>query len=97
MKVTDALAIIGSLAWVYPLIQWINEKLMRTELEIITHKELEIGYSTFGPILNLKMAFSASKDDAFVKEVAIELVHESNQIEKYKWDWFEEIIMEVHD
>jgi hypothetical protein len=96
MTTIDTLAIIGALAWIYPLAQWLNDKLLRTELDIIMHKELEVGYSVLGPIINLNIAFSASKDDAFIKDVTIQLTHESNQTELYKWEWFEELIMEVH-
>jgi hypothetical protein len=64
-------------------------------LEIITHKVIEIGYTFFGPIINLDFAFSATKDDAFIKNITVELNHESKQIEQFKWEWFEEKLMEM--
>lgn len=95
MTITDVLAIIGALAWIYPLIIWLDKRFTKTELEIINHKELQIGYTSYGPIINIDIALSASKEDAFVKEISIELRHESNQIENFKWEWFEENLMEI--
>jgi hypothetical protein len=95
MTVIDILAIVGALSWTYPLIVWLDKRLTRTQLEIINHKKLQVGYTSFGPILNIDLAFSASKDDAFVKEVAVVLRHESNQTENFKWEWFEENLMEI--
>lgn len=95
MTVTDILAIIGALSWIYPLVIWLDKRLTKTELEIINHKELQVGFTYYGPIINIDMALSASKEDAFVKEISIQLKHESNQIENFKWEWFEENLMEI--
>lgn len=95
MTLTDFLAIIGALSWLYPLIMWLDKRLTKTQLEIINHKQLQIGYSSFGPIINIDLAFSATKEDAFVKEISIILKHESNQTENFKWEWFEENLMEI--
>jgi len=95
MTVTDILAIIGASSWIYPLIVWLDKRLTKTQLEVINHKQLSIGYTFFGPIMNIDLAFSATKDDAFVKEVLITLTHESNQTEIFKWEWFEEKLMEI--
>lgn len=95
ITITDILAIIGALSWAYPLIIWLDKRFTKTHLEIINHKQLQIGYTSFGPIINIDLAFSATKDDAFVKEVGIVLRHESNQTENFKWEWFEENLMEI--
>ena len=92
---TDILAIIGALSWSYPLVTWLDKRLTKTQLEVLNHKQLQIGYTSFGPIINIDLAFSAAKEDAFVKEVTIILKHESHQTENFKWEWFEENLMEV--
>jgi hypothetical protein len=94
MTVIEILAIIGALSWTYPLIMWLDRRFTRTKMEIINHKEFQIGYTSFGPILNIDLALSASKSDAFVKDISITLKHESNQTEIFKWEWFEENLME---
>jgi len=94
-NLTEILAVIGALSWIYPLVVWLNKKFIKTELEIISHKTIEIGYTYYGPIINIDLAFSASKDDAFIKAITIELNHESHQAENFKWEWFEEKLMEM--
>jgi hypothetical protein len=95
MGLFEVLAIIGALSWVYPLILWIEKKFRKTELRILSHQEIEIGYTTHGPIINLNLAFSAEKDDAFIERIIVELTHESSQKETFHWEWFEERLMEI--
>lgn len=95
MELFEILAIIGALSWLYPLILWIYKKFSKTELSILNHQEIEIGYTTFGPIINLNLAFSAEKEDAFIKSISVDLTHESSQKENFLWEWFEERLMEI--
>jgi hypothetical protein len=55
------LAILGALAWLPQLIIFISKWLTKPKLTIITDKDLEIGYTTFGPIFNFQIAFLAEK------------------------------------
>lgn len=91
----EILAILGALAWTYPLAIWIQKLLTKTKVEILNHKQLEIGFTTNGPIVNIDLAFSATNKDAFIKKVAIELTHESNEKIELLWEWFEEELLEM--
>lgn len=51
MTITDILAIVGALSWTYPLIVWLDKRLTKTQLEIINHKQLQIGYTSYGLML----------------------------------------------
>ena len=95
MEIYKILSILGALAWVYPLAIWIRILLTKTKLEIINHKQLEIGYTTNGPIVNIDLAFSAIDTDAFIKKVSIKLEHENKENIKLQWEWFEEILYEM--
>jgi hypothetical protein len=91
----EILAIIGALAWVYPLAIWIKSLLTKTEVEIINHKDLEIGFTFYGPIINLNLAFSAEHKDAFIKNVQLTIAHEQNETSVFHWEWFEEVLLEM--
>lgn len=95
MNLFDVLAIIGALAWVYPFALWIKNLLIKTEVEVLNHKELEIGFTFYGPIVNLNLAFSAKNKDAFIKNVQLTLTHEKNETHLFHWEWFEEVLLEM--
>ena len=95
MKTIEILAIIGALAWTYPLAIWIKGLLTKTKLEIINHKVIEIGFSSFGPIINLNMAFSALNKEAFIKDIQLTLIHENKETHQFHWEWFEEVLLEL--
>lgn len=89
------LAILGALAWLPHLISLIRNSMVKPNLTIISHKELEVGYTTFGPILNISLAFLAEKKKALIRKIDIELTHEKKETQKFTWDWFEEILLEM--
>jgi hypothetical protein len=90
------LAILGALAWLPQLIIFISKWLTKPKLTIITDKDLEIGYTTFGPIFNFQIAFLAEKKRVLIRKVEIEMTHENNETHNFTWDWFEEILYEVN-
>lgn len=57
MTFYDFLAVLGALAWLPFIIQMIREKLKKPKLKIIPDKQIEIGYTTLGPIFNINIAF----------------------------------------
>ena len=95
MDLFEILAIIGAFAWVYPMAIWMNKLFTKTQVEILNHKELEIGFTSHGPIVNLNMAFSAEHKDAFIKKVQLTIRHEKNETSVFHWEWFEEILLEM--
>ncbi len=95
MDIYKVLAILGALAWIYPLAIWIRSLLTRTKLKIINHKQLEIGYTTNGPIVNIDIAFSSIDKDAFIRKVSIILEHENKENIELQWEWFEEVLLEM--
>jgi hypothetical protein len=95
----EVLAILGALAWLPQVISWIGNWLSKPILTVISDKELEIGYSSFGPIVNIRLAFLSEKKKSLIKSIDIELTHEKNDTQKFSWDWFEETLyhMDVPD
>ncbi|MEO2081475.1 MAG: hypothetical protein ABGW88_08095 [Leeuwenhoekiella sp.] len=95
MEIYKILAILGALAWTYPLVIWISNLFTKTKLEVINHKQLDIGYTTNGPIINIDLAFSAIDKDAFIRAVSIKLEHENKENIELQWEWFEEVLLEM--
>ena len=96
-NLTFIIAIIGALAWLQqPIIGWLKKKYSKPKLTTFIHEDLEIGYTTFGPILNLNIAFSIENKDSLINYIDLRLVHaSSNATFQLKWVWFEEKFMEI--
>ena len=87
----ELLAILGALAWSAPIVvPWLYKRIIKPKLIIITHNVIEIGYTTFGPIVNINMSFLSENKEALIKAIKISLRHENNETHIFEWEWFEE-------
>ncbi len=95
----EILAITGSLAWSWPLIQWIVNISKKPELSLAAHKEVEIGFDEEGPYLDLELAFSAKNKDIFIDDAELIITHENQEIHGFAWSSFAETLlsMEIED
>ena len=85
MTATDWIAIVGALAWLPPIVGAINEWLTRPEVRIITQPAPEIGFTTFGPICNMRLAFSVKNKDLVVTGLKLDITHESGEARIFEW------------
>lgn len=89
------LAVFGALAWLPPIFIAIKNWIIKPKLSIISDKQLEIGYTSYGPIINIDMAFSTERKDTLINKVLLKLVHEKNETHNFIWEWFEETLLEM--
>lgn len=92
LTISDWLAIIGACSWLPTIINWIKEYYTKPKLTIITGNQIEIGFTSFGPIINLGIAFLSETKKSIIKKIELELVHENNDTQFFSWMWFEEIL-----
>lgn len=95
MKIYDILAIIGAFAWLPFIIQLIREKLKKPKLKIIPDNQIEIGYTTLGPIFNINLAFLSEDKSSLITEIHLDLLHESNELNNFIWTWYEESLFQM--
>jgi len=95
LSIFNVLAILGALAWLPSIIVWIKNIFIKPKISIICGSELEVGYTTFGPIINPQLAFISEKKKALINKIEVELTHENNDTQKFTWDWFEETLYTV--
>lgn len=86
------LAVLGALAWLPQIFIFIRNLLIKPNVKIIPENRLEIGYTTFGPIINTCLAIVAENKKALIDKIELELTHENNDTQKFKWKWFEETL-----
>lgn len=95
MSVTDWIAIIGALAWAPQIVTWIRDYLAKPRLTLFPAPAAEIGFSTFGTVLNLTCAISAAVDDAVIERMEADLTHENGQRFTLPWRNLHENIAEI--
>ena len=87
---TFSLALLGALSWLPQLISWINSLFMKPELRFVPDETTEIGYTTFGPILNQYFAISTSRKDALIERIILEVTHEKGEKHSFYWKYLDE-------
>lgn len=85
MTIIDWVAIIGALAWTPHLFSMLKSLFTKSKIRVITERSASIGFTTFGPIFNLGIAFSVSNRDIVVTDLSIRIVHESGEEKLFKW------------
>ncbi len=75
----------GGSIWLPHLIKLIRDVFRRPEIRIIAHQIPQIGYTSFGPIINEAIAFSVRHRDIVISSIKIRLKHESGEEKILSW------------
>lgn len=85
MTLIEFAAVVGALAWLPPIFTTVRNWLTRPQLRVITQVTPEIGFTVFGPILNLRVAFTVTHKDIVITGVRLLLTHESGERKYFSW------------
>ena len=85
MNLIDWLAILGALAWTPHLLNLLRDWLTKSKVRVITQREVELGFTTYGPIFNIRLAFSVENKDIVISDLKIRLTHESGEERVFEW------------
>jgi len=97
MTTTEIVAYIGAAAWLPPIVYWLHNWLVKPIVRIVPEARVELGFTTLGPIFNIRLALSASSKDAVVERMWIELQHESGETRELAWTGMREMFSEITD
>ena len=75
MTPTEIVAYIGAAAWLPQIATWIYRKVVQPIVTIVPDKYAEVGFTSYGPIFNMRMAFSAENKDVIVDGFELLLQH----------------------
>lgn len=81
----DIAAYIGAAAWLPQIGVWAYGRLTTPKLKLVSAKQIEIWFSTFGPGVNATFAFSADRRDALIEKMSLRATHENG--DKRDFDW----------
>ncbi|MGH8373126.1 MAG: hypothetical protein ACRETO_10385 [Gammaproteobacteria bacterium] len=85
MKFIDWVAIIGALAWLPPILGYFRAWLTKPKVRILTNPAPELGFSTYGPILNMRIAFIVERKDIVISGLKMKVRHESGSEQEFVW------------
>ena len=85
MEFIDLIAILGALAWLPHLISLARYWFTRPEVTIITPKSAQLGFTNFGPIFNVPIAFAVKNHDIVISNFRVSIIHESGEERFYEW------------
>lgn len=81
----EVVAILGALAWLPHVLKFLIGVFTRPKIRIIVERTPQIGYTSFGPILNLRIAFSVRRRNIVISSIKIRLKHESGEERILSW------------
>ena len=94
---TEIAAYVGAAAWLPPIAYWIHGWLVKPVVQIVPERQIELGFTTFGPIFNVRVALSARRKDAVIDRMWIELRHEGGELRRLTWTGMRETFSEITD
>jgi hypothetical protein len=94
-SVSEIAAYIGAAAWVPQIISWIYRWFINPEVSIIPDRQVELGFTTFGPIFNIRLALSVNKKATIIDTMEVIIDHEEGDSHHLTWTGMQETIGEI--
>ena len=95
MNFFEFVALLGALAWLPQIITFLINYFKKPKLIIISQKEIELGYTYLGPIINLNLAFLVENVDSLVTKIELQLIHMNKETHQFSWIWLEESLFQA--
>lgn len=95
MTLIDWLAVLGALAWSPHLISLIRNWLTKPEIRVITPRAVSLGFTTYGSILNLHLAFAVKNKDIVISALKLKLKHETGGEKEFEWQGIHQQVMQM--
>ena len=85
MTTAEIAAYIGAAAWLPQIATWLYRRFVRPLITIVPDKYAEVGFTSYGPIFNVRMAFSSERKDVIIDGFEILLEHEDGDTRTVRW------------
>ncbi len=90
-------AYVGAAAWLPQILVLIYRATIKPKVTVVPEKQAEIGYTTYGPIFNLRLAVSSANKDAIIDHVGASIHHEDGSVHEFTWAGMRETFSEIKD
>lgn len=97
LKPEEIAAYIGAAAWIPQIISWLYRALVKSKLLVIPNVFGEIGFTSYGPIFNVRMAFLVENRDLIIDGLGLSIKHEDGEVRDFGWAGLGETFSEITD
>ena len=97
MKPEEIAAYIGAAAWLPQIGVWIYRGLVKPRLRVVPDQFAQVGFTSYGPIFNLRMAFFVEHRDIIIDGIELAVRHEDGESRTFRWAGLGETFSEITD
>lgn len=90
-------AYIGAAAWLPQILNIFYKFFTKPKLRVFFNNTAEISFTSFGPILNIRMGILAEKKSLLLEDISLEIRHSDGDTHFLKWAGITEIHSEISD
>jgi len=97
MKPEELAAYIGAAAWLPQIAVWIYRAVVKPKLRVVPDQFAQVGFTSYGPIFNVRMAFFVENSDLIIDGVELDVRHEDGEVRVFRWAGLGETFSEITD
>jgi hypothetical protein len=97
LKPEEIAAYIGAAAWIPQIISWLYRAFVKPKLLVIPNVFGDIGFTSYGPIFNVRMAFLVENRDLIIDGLDLSIRHEDGESRDFSWAGLGETFSEITD
>jgi hypothetical protein len=90
-------AYVGALAWFPQIATWIYRAVVKPNIIIVPEPYAEVGFTSYGPIFNLRLAFTTDHKPAVIESIELDIKHERGDTRTFRWAGLSETFSEIRD
>lgn len=97
MRPEEIAAYIGAAAWLPQIATWIYRSLTKPTVTLVPDKFAEVGFTSYGPIFNLRMMLSSENKSLVIDGFELVLRHSDGDVHTLRWSGLLETFSEITD
>jgi hypothetical protein len=97
MTAAEIAAYIGAAAWAPQIARWMYRAYVTPQIQVISSQYASVGYTRFGPIFNLNLAFTAQRKPAIIDVLESVMTHEDGERRAFQMQGMSETISDIAD
>ncbi|MDM2911751.1 hypothetical protein OGX90_17730 [Citrobacter sp. Cpo012] len=97
MSSGDIVAYIGAAAWLPQIVHIFYKFITKPKLRFYYNNTVELSYTSFGPIFNLRMNLLSNKKPLLIEDLSVEIKHTDGDVHILRWVGITEMQSEISD
>lgn len=97
MTAAELAAYIGAAAWLPQIATWTYRRFVTPKITIVPDRYAEVGFTSYGPMFNVRMAFASDRMDAIIDGFELVVRHTDGDARTFRWSVLSETFSEISD